>query len=94
MDHFHPDLKPNPQPEQAKAHLSEARELVGPDGPSPSPAEEQDIVLELGTLWYIRHALCSSKVDVCHFLALLPHILVWSPWYKSDFAVVGVVMIP
>lgn len=46
---------------KSKAHLTEACELVGPGGPSPSAAEEQDVVLELGNLWYNRHVLCSSK---------------------------------
>lgn len=41
----------------------EARELVGPVGPSPCPVEEQDVVLELGNLWYNRYILCDEQVS-------------------------------
>ena len=39
----------------------EACELVGPGGPFPSPVEEQDVVLELGNLWYHRYLLLAEK---------------------------------
>lgn len=41
----------------------EACDLVGPGGRFPSPLEEQDVVLELGNLWYHRYALLTEKVD-------------------------------
>lgn len=58
----------------------EACELVGPGGRFPSPLEEQDVVLELGNLWYHRYVLLTEKVDssregfilclkVCHSVA-------------------------
>eukprot|EP00752_Nemacystus_decipiens_P003472 g3207.t1 len=46
---------------ESKNYLTEACELVGPDGPSPSPAEEQDVVLELGNLWYNRYLACDAQ---------------------------------
>ena len=46
----------------------EALELVGPVGPSPSPVEEQDVVLELGNLWYNRYILCDEQVHAAVFL--------------------------
>lgn len=45
----------------------EALELVGPVGPSPSPVEEQDVVLELGNLWYNRYILCDEQVHAAVF---------------------------
>lgn len=58
-----PRLPRQPCPsDQARAHLAEACELVGPGGPSPSTADEQDVVLELGNLWYNRYLLCESEV--------------------------------
>ncbi|CAN0209763.1 unnamed protein product, partial [Hapterophycus canaliculatus] len=53
---------------QSKRLLSEACDLVGHGGPFPSPAEEQDVVLELGNLWYNRYCLLSDDQGVC-FLA-------------------------
>lgn len=41
----------------------EACELMGPGGQFPSPLEEQDVVLELGNLWYHRYVLLTEKVD-------------------------------
>lgn len=47
---------------KAKELLIEARKLVGPDGAFPSPADEQDVVLELGNLWYNRYLLLGDTV--------------------------------
>lgn len=41
---------------------------MGHGGPFPSPAEEQDVVLELGNLWYNRYCLLSDEQGVS-FLA-------------------------
>lgn len=46
---------------KSKKCLTEACELVGPDGPFPCPSEEQDVVLELGSLWYNRYLLCDGQ---------------------------------
>ncbi|CAM9680052.1 unnamed protein product, partial [Scytosiphon promiscuus] len=53
---------------ESKKLLTEACELVGHGGPFPSAAEEQDVVLELGNLWYNRYCLLSDEQGVC-FLA-------------------------
>lgn len=48
---------------KSKKYLLEARELVGPGGLCPLASEEQDVVLELGNLWYNRYITCDEKVS-------------------------------
>lgn len=62
IDHTLPPLRTRHLPTKSKAHLMEACELVEPGGPSPSPSEEQDVVLELGNLWYNRYLICDEQV--------------------------------